>query len=142
MSDVERPFGPMDPNSEHQLWSRWIYGVEASWDQLPSVAECIGNAQRYFSKRFGTVGRVRCDQQGNYYCFIVEIEGPPAHDPEYVHTEKVHFVKHFMRQGFGSGALLTRFSTGVLAGDTQDGQPPAQMLVMPTPASTTKLYIS
>jgi hypothetical protein len=128
---VTAAYGPIDPNSEHQMWSRWVFGVESPVKQ-PDVEECITNAQRYFAKGFGTVGRVRCDQQGTYYCLVVEVEGPPAHDPGYVESVRRQFVKRFMAQGFGPSAYLTRFTAGVLAGNCEDGQPPTQMLVMPS----------
>ncbi|MGH7184698.1 MAG: hypothetical protein ACREIB_00235 [Pseudomonadota bacterium] len=138
---MEKPFGIIDPNSQHQLWSRWIFGVEASLAKLPPVKECADNARRYFAKGFqSTVGRVRCDQQGTYYCFIVEIEGPPGHDLEYVESVKRNFVERFMAQGFGPSARLVRFEVGILAGDQQDGKPPDQMLVMPGLATTARLH--
>jgi hypothetical protein len=133
MTDTARPWGTLDPNSQHQLWSRWVFGVEASPRKLPDVKECAENARRFFAKGFkSTMGQVRCDQQGTYYCFIVEIEGPPVHDPEYRAEVKARFEEKFMRLGFGPSARLTRFHAGVLAGDKEDGRPPEQLLVMPT----------
>lgn len=126
------PYGSIDPNSQHQLWSRWIIGIEASPQKLPSVREVIANARRYFAAAFkSSVGRVRCDQQGTYYCITVEIEGPPAHDPEYVAALQRDVEARFVAKGFGHSATVTRFVTGILAGDRQDGTPPEQMLVMP-----------
>ena len=129
---TERPFGTMDPNSQHQIWSRWIFGVEANPQKLPKARVCAENARTYFAKLFrSTVGRVRCDAQGTYYCFVAEMEGPPAHDPAYARSVRRGFRSRFMAQGFGAGARLVRFDVAVLAGDTQDGKPPEQMLVMP-----------
>ena len=138
---MDRPFGAIDPNSEHQLWSRWTFGVEASPAKLPDVDECADNARRYFAKGFrSTIGRVRCDRQGTYYVFVVEIEGPPGHDPDYADAVKRDFTERFMAQGFGPGARLVRFVVGVLAGDQQDGRPPEQLLVMPGLASAARLH--
>jgi len=137
------PYGTIDPNSQHQIWSRWVFGVEASPDKTPDVKECADNARRYFAKGFkSTVGRVRCDQQGTYYCFVVEIEGPPGHDAEYADSVKQDFVERFMAPGFGPSAELVRFAVGILAGDQQEGQPPDQLLVMPGVSSTARLYTS
>lgn len=139
----DRPFGPMDPNSQHQRWSRWVFGVEASPSKRPSVKECVDNARRYFAKAFqSTVGRVRCDAQGTYYCFVVEIEGPPAHDPEYVRALKADITERFLRPGFGPSVQLVRCEVGLLAGDTEDGTPPEQFLVVPQLPVTTALYVS
>lgn len=159
---TERPFGVMDPNSQHQRWSRWIFGIEANPAKCPDHMAVVDNARRYFRKAFKTVGRVRCDQQGTYYCLVVEIEGPPAHDPGYVESLKRDFTERFLAAGFGASARLTRFDVALLAGDAEDGTPPDQMLVMPHVAlvpvlaggpvaqslgmpnlpSTAKLYIS
>lgn len=136
-------FGTMDPNSQHQLWSRWVFGIEANPNKLPSVEEVANNARRYFAKAFkSTVGRVRCDQQGTYYCLIVEVEGPPAHDPGYVEALREDFTRRFMEQGFSHAAKLVRCDVGVLAGDREDGRPPDQMLVMPSMPVNTKLFVT
>ena len=74
---MTEPYGGMDPNSQHQLWSRWVFGVESP--KRPEVQEVMDNARRFFAEGFkSTVGRVRCDNQGHYYSLIVEIEGPPV----------------------------------------------------------------
>ena len=126
-------YGSIDPNSQHQVWSRWVFGVEAAPNKLPPVSECVDNARRFFSKGFASsVGRVRCDQQGTYYVFVAEIEGPPAHDPAYAESVRKEFAERFMVPGFGPGAQLVRFTTGILAGNQQDGNPPDQLLVLPS----------
>lgn len=136
---TERPFGTMDPNSQHQRWSRWVFGIEANPTKCPDHLVVVDNARRYFRKAFKTVGRVRCDRQGTYYCLIVEIEGPPAHDPGFVDALKRDFAERFLAAGFGASARLTRFEVALLAGDAEDGRPPDQMLVMPRAILATSL---
>lgn len=138
--DDERPFGVIDPNSQHQLWSRWVFGIQADAGKCPPVDTCADNARRFFARGFGTVGRVRCDQQGTYYVVVAEVEGPPAHDPDYRAAVKRQFRERFLRAGFGDSARLVRFDATVLAGDRQDGAPPAQMLVMPHYSISTLLW--
>lgn len=130
------PYGPIDPNSQHQRWSRWIFIVKAD-RKIPTEREARENFFRWCATGFqSTVGRGRCERRaswgGIYYRFVIEIEGPPAHDPEYVESVKAQFQKHFMAKGFGQGAQLHRFRVILLAGDTQDGKPPEQMIVLPT----------
>lgn len=137
MSDP-KPFGGMDPNSTHQLWSRWQFGIKAHASKRPNFVIVAENARVYFKKLFGVVGRARCDQQDLHYLVTCEIEGPPAHDPDYVERVKQDFIERFMRQGFGPSARLERFEVMVLAGSKQDGQPADQLLVMPH-FSVTKL---
>jgi hypothetical protein len=126
------PWGPMDPNSQHQRWSRWIFGIQATPQKRPAVLEVVDNARRYFTARFHSAGQVRCDEQDGYYCLVLEIEGPDAHDPEVVARVQADFTQRFMAPGFGQGATLVRFTVGLLAGDAEDGRPPAQLLVMPS----------
>ncbi len=133
----EGAYGSMNPNSQHQLWSRWTFGVLANPTKLPTLRECRSNFSRWCSLGFAsTVGRVRCtctaSAAGTVYLFVVEIEGPPAHDPGYRDAVRRQFAGRFMRTGFGSGAHLCRFEVSVLAGDRQDGSPPDQLLVLPT----------
>jgi len=151
MSD-EKPYGPIDPNSQHQMWSRWIFGIHAdaiaagaaaaSFGKRPSVREVVDNARSYFAKLFhSTVGRVRCDEERGYYVLTLEIEGVPAHDLDLrVHVER-DFCRRFMTPGFGPTATLSRYVVGVLAGDCQDGKPPIQLLVMPWLDASAKLHV-
>lgn len=128
----EAPYGIIDPNSQHQVWGRWIFGVEAAPTKCPPVSECVDNARRFLAALLqSTVGRVRCDQQGTYYVFVAEIDGPPPYDPDRRAWIKREFRERFMRQGFGHSARLVRFEAILLAGDSEDGKPPEQMLVMP-----------
>lgn len=122
--------GTEQPNSANQRWSRWVLGIRADVKR-PSVKECAENAQRFFAKGFGRAGRVRCDQKGSYYSFVVEVEGPPAHDPEFVRNVRQQFRANFVEKGFGSGARLVTFEVGILAGSREDGSPPEQLLVLP-----------
>lgn len=143
MADEQKPYGDgVDPNSQHQLWSRWIFGVASGKaDDAPGVPLqlIIDNARRFFRQGFKTtIGQVRCDKQGSYYTLIVEVEGPTAHDPQYRYHVKEEFEHRFMRPGFGPRATLRVFEVGILCGDQQDGKPPDQLLVMPrTPIFTT-----
>ena len=126
-----RPYGPMDPNSQHQMWSRWVFGVLAS-TKHPDRLVCVDNFRRWCRMGFqSSVGRARCDLRRAYYRFVLEIEGPPVHDPAFVESVRQQFVERFMAPGFGPGARLLRFRTKLLAGDRQDGTPPDQLLVMP-----------
>lgn len=125
-----------DPNSQHQMWGRWVFLVRAD-RKIPSEREARVNFIRWCAAGFKTtVGRARCDRRagraGIYYRFAIEVEGPPVHDPEYRAAVRRQFEDRFLFPGFGPGATLVRFEAGVLAGDTQDGRPPEQMIVMPT----------
>ena len=98
------------------------------------------NARRYFAKLFGVAGRLRCTQQGSYYLFEVEVEGPPVHDPDYRRAVKRDFRTRFVEPGFGPSAQLTRFDGILKAGTNEDGTPAEQWLVMPSVPSTAALW--
>lgn len=65
------------------------------------------------------------------YGITLEIEGPAVHDVALREYVKKDFTEKFVGQGFGVGARLVGFEAGLLAGDAQDGKPPAQFLVVP-----------
>lgn len=129
--DPQRPWGSLDPNSQHQLWSRWTVTLEALPDRLlPSVQEIADNTRRFYKQLFrSAIGRVRAEIRGRYVEIVTEIEGPAAHDPD-LRAHAIHRIReHFIRTGFGhANAAVT---VGILAGDCQDGKPPAQVIVMP-----------
>ena len=129
---TDTTWGAMDPNSDHQLWSRWTFAIRvARHAPRPSRGEVIDNARKYFAMLFRAPGQLRCDVVGRVYRITLDVEGPPAHDVgcrAHVHTD---FKKRFMRAGFGPGSRLVDFQVAILAGDVQDGTPRTQLLVMP-----------
>src|SRR5262245_321110 len=84
-----------NPNSQHQLWSRWEMGIEASPSKLPKKQDVIDNARRYFAAGFKSdAGRltvkllrtptdVKLLRRATYYYITMLIEGPPASDPAF-----------------------------------------------------------
>lgn len=124
----------MQPNSQHQLWSQWTFVVRVDdFTRRPGKQECIDNFRKWVKLGFQTdVGRGECDLlPRRRYQFKVQIEGPPAHDPGYRLSVKRNFTEHFVTRGFGPGAVLEDMDVAVLAGDSENGTPPAQMIVMP-----------
>lgn len=138
----------MNPNSRHQIWSKWAFTIEAG-RQRPTQGDVLTNARRYFKALFHTsTGQVRVTilsekpslrrflqsirgQLAVIYLIELRIEGPPAHDPDCRETTRRLFVRDFVERGFGAGAVLTRMAVGILAGDHQTGEPPDQLIVLP-----------
>lgn len=122
-----------NPNSQHQLWSRWQFVIVAD-RKRPIVAECRENFRRWAAKGFQTwSGRAQVVLIGRKrYAFTLQIEGPPATDPAYREHVRKQFIEFFMHRGFGQGARLDVFHVGILSGDAEDGKPPAQLLALPT----------
>lgn len=133
-----------NPNSANQRWSRWEFGIEANPRKLPPKDVVLENAQRYFAAGFKSqTGRVKVRllrtppdvqllRRATYYYIVVQIEGPPVMDPGYRNAVRDDFTRRFMEPGFGPGARLVLFRPTLLAGDREDGQPPEQLIVLPT----------
>lgn len=124
----------MNPNSQNQIWSHWEFEVEADPLKMPSVAKCRENASRFFRKGFKTAtGRIRVFRHDvTHYIFQVQVEGVPAHDPEYKTYVKRKFIGDFMFKGFGYQSKLVGFDARILAGNQQGGKPADQLIAMPS----------
>lgn len=119
----------MDPNTQHQLWSRWRFGIREAGRQVPR-ADVELNAARWICKGFGSAGRVRVLRTVRGWLIEALIEGVPAHDPGYVASVRQQFRQRFVEPGWGMFAH-GRVSAYVMAGDVQDGKSRAQMVMMP-----------
>jgi hypothetical protein len=131
---MERPFGPIDPNSEHQLWSEWTFQIHEHGRHVP-FAHVQKEVARWLVKGFGSVGRARVEEihsaSGSHFVIRAQVEGQPAHDPGFVAHVRRQFATYFVYQGWGPLATSS-VQARVLAGDMQDGQPRRQLVVMPT----------
>ena len=137
MSKIESSgatWGAMNPNSTHQRWSDWRFLVHADRVRRPSRREVLENARRFFSQLFGTtVGRLRVTVVGSdRYLIHVQIEGPAPYDPGLQRAVRDRVAEHFVARGFGPSARLVSMHVALLAGDAQDGTPPAQLLALPS----------
>lgn len=128
---MQKPWGTLNPNSQHQLWSRWTFRVHG---KAVPISEAKLNAARWLRQRFGSVGRAKVQERVEagrpVFVIVAEVEGVPAHDPHYIRSTKASFAK-FVEAGWGPLALGST-SIEILAGDTQAGRPPAQLVVMPS----------
>lgn len=125
-----RPWGGIDPNSQHQLWSRWTFRI---WGRPIPLHEIKDNAARWLRKGFGSVGRAKIEEKienGRAVIVVIaEIEGRPAHDPDYQASVGHGFAK-FVQAGWGATAVF-RMDVTILAGDEQQGAPKKQLIVLP-----------
>src|SRR5262245_45529018 len=132
-----------DPNSQHQRWSKWEFGIEANPKKLPPKKDVEYNAAKYFQAGFGSAGKMTVKllrtptdakylRRASYYYISLIIEGPPVHDPAFRAQVRADFEKRFMGAGFGHGARLVLFRCQLLAGDAEDGNPPEQLIVLPS----------
>lgn len=134
---TQKPWGPVDPNSAHQRWSRWRFTIEADPVKRPTKAEVLDNFRRYAAALFcSTVGQaqvaIAAGRQGVLYICVVELEGPAVHDATYRDYVQREFAGVFVARGFGPRARLRQMDATLLAGSAEDGQPARQLIVMPS----------
>ncbi len=130
---TEAGWGALDPNSDHQLWSRWTITVKST--KYVPLVDVRHNAHKWLKQGFGTMGRARVREFIgtsilNKWIIECEVEGAPAHDPGYVGSVRLQFLR-FVELGWG---MLATGETEVilLAGNVEDGKPRQQLLVIPT----------
>ena len=124
-----KPWGRMDPNSHHQLWSRWEFTVFDN-GRHPPFKDVKENAARWIRMGFGSAGQIRVQEKLSTWVITLDVEGVPAHDQEYVASVLLQFQKNFVEKGWGPLAVGI-VEAKVLAGDKQDGKPREQLVVMP-----------
>jgi hypothetical protein len=120
-----------DPNSAHQLWSKWTFHVREFGRRVPRQDVEV-NARNWLRAGFGSAGRVRV--LGNPYGWEIEclIEGPPAHDKTFVASVTRDFQQRFVAQGWGPLSVGV-VEVKIMAGDEQEGKPRKQMIEMLMP---------
>ena len=129
----------MDPNSQHQLWSKWTVTVTPpTAPKLRTMAEVETNAARFFRKAFGTATQCRILATPDFWTFEVRTEGHPVHDPAYADYMAQAFAR-FFTEGFGVGTQVATASK-LEAGSRQDGTPADQMLILPTFVIGSKVF--
>jgi hypothetical protein len=131
----------MNPNSQHQMWSKWTWKITPPKTNMPSfgrahrisrgrIEQVKTNIARFANKCFGTNGQMNVLQYTDGSVLVrVRVEGHPVHDPAYViHVREAWDV--FLRNGFGQRSTI-EFSAKLEAGDVQDGKPADQMIILP-----------
>jgi hypothetical protein len=147
VSDTTKPWAGMDPNSQHQTWSVWSITVPwASCPKRPGLADIRENGRRFFRQLFRTdVGQMRVGELTRpaapgavpntpwALCIECRVEGVAVHDPQLRAAAERQIRDHFLARGFGQAAAdQATVDAVLLAGDTQDGKPPQQVIVLPT----------
>jgi len=124
---MNKPWGAIDPNSDHQLWSHWTFRVVGG--RVVPMKDVRENTASWLRCKFGSVGqaKVSLDAVGAY---IIEarVEGVDAHDPGVATSVRKDFAS-FVSQGWGPLAI-GGVTVKILAGDLQDGQPRQQLVVL------------
>jgi hypothetical protein len=134
----------MNPNSHHQLWNRLAIVVTLPY--RPSHAPrrffegVKGEIARELRRLFGSTGQARVryavdpPQPGlRQERWLVDVRyeatDKPVYDPGYRRGIE-HQLRAFFVKGFGALADV-QIEARVEAGDSQDGRPPQQLLILP-----------
>ena len=118
-----------NPNSANQRWSSWEFRIFEGGRHV-NMASVQYNAGRWLRQAFGTAGRVHVRSVFRGWKVQCLVEGPTAHDPQYVEAVRRQFQRDFVAKGWGPMAWST-VKTRIMAGSLQDGKPPAQMIEVP-----------
>jgi hypothetical protein len=124
----------MNPNSAHQMWSRWTFTVVARRPR--TIKDISANVARFGRKAFGSATAMRArplvsDARGAVaWEFDIRTEGHPVHDVAYVTWMTAQWRRFFL-EGFGVGTTVT-CETRLEAGSRQDGTPSDQLIILPS----------
>lgn len=125
----------MDPNSQHQRWSKWWFVVHpggSKWPTFPMVREA---AATYARLHFGMTTAMEVREEFNFHTnktewhIKVRSEGHPVHDPDFVEA-MTRLWERWVERGFGPGSRLEVREAKLEAGDRQDGSPRDQLIIM------------
>lgn len=124
--------GIINPNTQHQRWSRWTFHVITGRDvpYTDARSRFVQMARRHF----GTNGQARVDHYFNrstrkhVWVFEVMVDTDHPHDPQYSAYMRRGWTR-FFTDGFGLGTDIT-IQHVLLAGDWQDGRPASQVVMM------------
>jgi hypothetical protein len=124
----------MDPNSTHQMWSRWAIRVSTPGVKVPSFQTVKLAAAKLGRLLFGSASAMRVTQafEGGRTVFTIDVrtEGSPVHDTAFVAWMTDQWTA-WARKGFGAAAHA-QVDAKVEAGDRQDGKPREQLIMIET----------
>jgi hypothetical protein len=130
--------GSMDPNSQNQLWSKWVIEVIAGSIRRPTFLQVkesaatfarleVGSAAAMFVEEFRVDGKPK-------YVIQLRVEGKPVHDPSY-RAHMLSIWTTWAERGFGPDTRCRIVEAKLEAGSRQDGSPRDQLILFdPTTA--------
>lgn len=121
-----------DPNSRHQLWSKWTVVIRPSLPVRPALSEFKLNTERFLRStgKFQSGTQIKITEEPTRYTLelLVDTDLHP-HDAE----TRAYYEQAFQKfYALGLGALTTvTLKTDLMAGERLDGKPPDQLLIVP-----------
>jgi hypothetical protein len=129
----------MNPNSTHQLWSRWDTTVtvpfHAAHVQSFFRADMQHAVARWFRAKFGAATEMRllydCTPARSVFSIECRTEGAPVSDPAFRKGRMGEIGAFFGEALRKYGRADVRVDVHIEAGDAGDGKPPAQLILGP-----------
>lgn len=131
----------MNPNSVHQLWSRWTTTIAVPFHATQTTdafAEEMRSATaRVYRQLFGSATELKITREflaaTGQSRFVVDCrtEGSPAPDPAFRRRQMAAIAEFFGRNLQRYGPVDVHIDVRVEAGDSGDGKPPAQLILGP-----------
>jgi len=129
----------MNPNSTHQLWSRWTVDVQVPFHPTHLhplfFAEMKRATASYFRKLFGSASEMRLLIKPDLKVFRLRVEvrteGPPANESDYRKIAMNDIGNFFGKNLRKYGRVNVHVDIVIEAGDPGNGNPPSQLIIAP-----------
>lgn len=121
----------MDPNSIHQLWSKWLIIVKPQTQFSPSFEDMKLNTARCIRTLFGSTGQCQIRKFPKAWVIdaLVESQFHPLDRDSFNTVSQT--ITQFFKMGFGYGTNVI-VKSKLMAGERLDNQPADQMIILPT----------
>lgn len=119
----------MNPNSQNQVWSKWVWFVKPGVVKRRTFREIWQNCARFGAKAFGTSSQMQIRRTPRGYLVEVLTEGHPVDDPLFRIYMRENWER-FFTTGFGTGTTV-RMHARLMAGRRTDGKAADQLLILP-----------
>ena len=119
----------MNPNSQHQMWSKWTWQVRPGRLLRRSYAEVQTNCARFGRKAFGAASQMRIHQTRDGWAVECLTEGHPVNDESF-RSYMAECWETFFIRGFGIGTVV-KMTVQRMAGSPENGKPADQLIMMP-----------
>lgn len=131
----------MDPNSSHQLWSRWTATIEVPFHVIHTTdafaREMRAATSRVYRALFGSATELKIDRElivaSRMTRIVVDCrtEGAPAPDRAFRKRQMNELSRFFATNLRQYGEVNVHIDIRVEAGDVGDGKPRAQLILGP-----------
>lgn len=129
----------MNPNSTHQLWSRWTTTARVPfrpWHVSTLFEHELRTATaRQYRQWFGSATELQITQRKDGRETVITVacrtEGCPANEPAFRQRRMTSIANYFGQNLRRSGQVKVHIDVHIEAGDEGIGKPPAQLVMAP-----------